>query len=129
MGFFLETLIGGLMAGMLYSLIALGFVLIFKASGVFNFAQGAMVLFAALAMATERQQHALMGRNLGPEAARGLRLVGAILLLAALAWLVADRGFGLGLVMYSGHTSLAAGCVYCALVMATRRDGRRGRPV
>ena len=51
MGFFLETLFGGLMAGMLYSLIALGFVLIFKASGVFNFAQGAMVLFAALAMA------------------------------------------------------------------------------
>ena len=51
MGFFLETLMGGLMAGMLYSLIALGFVLIFKASGVFNFAQGAMVLFAALAMA------------------------------------------------------------------------------
>jgi branched-chain amino acid transport system permease protein len=51
MAFFIETLIGGLMAGMLYSLIALGFVLIFKASGVFNFAQGAMVLFAALAMA------------------------------------------------------------------------------
>jgi len=50
MGFFLETLLGGLMAGMLYSLVALGFVLIFKASGVFNFAQGAMVLFAALAM-------------------------------------------------------------------------------
>ena len=51
MAFFLETLLGGLMAGMLYSLVALGFVLIFKASGVFNFAQGAMVLFAALAMA------------------------------------------------------------------------------
>ncbi|MBK7355425.1 branched-chain amino acid ABC transporter permease [Propionivibrio sp.] len=51
MGFFLETLIGGLMAGMLYSLVALGFVLIYKASGVFNFAQGSMVLFAALAMA------------------------------------------------------------------------------
>ena len=51
MGFFLETVLGGLMAGMLYSLMALGFVLIFKASGVFNFAQGAMVLFAALAMA------------------------------------------------------------------------------
>jgi len=51
MGFFLETLIGGLMAGMLYALVALGFVLIYKASGVFNFAQGAMVLFAALAMA------------------------------------------------------------------------------
>ena len=51
MGPFLETLIGGLMTGMLYSLVALGFVLIYKASGVFNFAQGAMVLFAALAMA------------------------------------------------------------------------------
>ena len=51
MAFFLETLLGGLMSGMLYSLVALGFVLIYKASGVFNFAQGAMVLFAALAMA------------------------------------------------------------------------------
>ena len=51
MGFFLETLFGGLMAGMLYALVAIGFVLIFKASGVFNFAQGAMVLFAALTMA------------------------------------------------------------------------------
>ncbi len=51
MGPFLETVIGGLMSGMLYSLVALGFVLIYKASGVFNFAQGAMVLFAALAMA------------------------------------------------------------------------------
>ena len=48
MAFFLETLIGGLMAGMLYSLVALGFVLIYKASGVFNFAQGSMVLFSAL---------------------------------------------------------------------------------
>jgi branched-chain amino acid transport system permease protein len=51
MGFFIEATIGGLMSGMLYALVALGFVLIFKASGVFNFAQGAMVLFAALAMA------------------------------------------------------------------------------
>jgi branched-chain amino acid transport system permease protein len=51
MGFFIEVVMGGLMAGMLYSLVALGFVLIFKASGVFNFSQGAMVLFAALAMA------------------------------------------------------------------------------
>jgi branched-chain amino acid transport system permease protein len=50
-GFWMEVLLGGLMAGVLYSLVALGFVLIFKASGVFNFAQGAMVLFAALAVA------------------------------------------------------------------------------
>ena len=46
--FFLEVFIGGLLSGVMYSLVALGFVLIFKASGVFNFAQGAMVLFAAL---------------------------------------------------------------------------------
>ena len=51
MSFFLEVTLGGLMAGVLYSLVALGFVLIFKASGVFNFAQGAMVLFAALTLA------------------------------------------------------------------------------
>jgi branched-chain amino acid transport system permease protein len=46
--FVLEVVIGGLLAGVMYSLVALGFVLIFKASGVFNFAQGNMVLFAAL---------------------------------------------------------------------------------
>ena len=49
-GQFLEVLISGLLAGVLYSLVALGFVLIFKASGVFNFAQGAMVLLAGLAL-------------------------------------------------------------------------------
>src|SRR5512134_2936624 len=50
-GFYFEVMLGGLMSGVLYSLVALGFVLIFKASGVFNFAQGAMVLFAALSLA------------------------------------------------------------------------------
>ena len=48
--FFLEVVITGILTGVLYSLVALGFVLIFKASGVFNFAQGAMVLFAALTL-------------------------------------------------------------------------------
>src|ERR1700757_1249123 len=48
--FLIEVLIGGIAAGLMYSLVALGFVLIFKASGVFNFAQGAMVLFAALTL-------------------------------------------------------------------------------
>jgi len=48
MAFFLETLIGGLLSGVMYALVALGFVLIYKASGVFNFAQGALVFFAAL---------------------------------------------------------------------------------
>ena len=46
----LEVILGGLMSGVLYSLVAIGLVLIFKASGVFNFAQGAMVLFAALTL-------------------------------------------------------------------------------
>jgi branched-chain amino acid transport system permease protein len=48
MNFFIEVLAGGLLAGVMYALVALGFVLIYKASGVFNFAQGAMVFFAAL---------------------------------------------------------------------------------
>ncbi|MGO4567536.1 branched-chain amino acid ABC transporter permease [Rhizobium sp. 2YAF20] len=46
--FFLEVLIGGLLSGVMYSLVAIGFVLIYKTSGVLNFAQGAMLLFAAL---------------------------------------------------------------------------------
>ena len=49
--FLLEVVIGGLLSGVLYSLVALGYVLIYKASGVFNFAQGTMVLFAALTFA------------------------------------------------------------------------------
>ena len=48
MSFFFEVLIGGLLTGVMYALVAIGFVLIYKASGVFNFAQGAMVFFAAL---------------------------------------------------------------------------------
>jgi branched-chain amino acid transport system permease protein len=46
--FFIEVLVGGLLSGVMYSLVAIGFVLIYKTSGVLNFAQGAMVLFAAL---------------------------------------------------------------------------------
>ena len=48
MTFFIEVLLGGLLAGIMYALVALGYVLIYKASGVFNYAQGAMVFFAAL---------------------------------------------------------------------------------
>ena len=64
--FFGEVVVGGIMAGMLYSLVALGFVLIFKASGVFNFSQGVMVLFAALTLV------GLMERGLPVWAALGL---------------------------------------------------------
>ena len=49
-GYYFEVLLAGLLQGVMYSLVALGFVLIFKASGIFNFAQGSMVLFAALTM-------------------------------------------------------------------------------
>jgi branched-chain amino acid transport system permease protein len=52
MSYFFETLVGGLFAGVMYSLVAIGFVLIYKASGVFNFAQGAMLLFASLSFVT-----------------------------------------------------------------------------
>src|SRR5262250_2084183 len=48
MAFFFEVLVGGLLSGTMYSLVALGFVLIYKASSVFNFAQGSMVFFAVL---------------------------------------------------------------------------------
>ena len=48
--FFWEVVISGLLAGVMYALVALGFVLIFKASGIFNFAQGVLALFAALTL-------------------------------------------------------------------------------
>ena len=54
MSFFIETLVGGLLAGVMYSLVAIGFVLVYKASGVFNFAQGSLVLCAALTFVTLR---------------------------------------------------------------------------
>src|SRR6266446_5296089 len=57
MQFFFEVLIGGLLSGVMYSLVALGFVLIYKASGVFNFAQGAMVFFAAATFVGLQQEH------------------------------------------------------------------------
>ena len=56
MNLFIESLVGGLLAGLMYSLVAIGFVLIYKASGVFNFAQGSMVLFAALTFVTLRDK-------------------------------------------------------------------------
>ena len=77
LGFWLEVLLGGLMAGVLYALVALGFVLIFKASGVFNFAQGAMVLFAALAVARLAERMPLWAA-----------ILLAIVIMVALAWLI-----------------------------------------
>ena len=73
----LEVVLGGLMSGVLYSLVALGLVLIFKASGVFNFAQGAMVLFAALSLVRLMEKMPFLA---------ALALTLAIMI--ALAWLV-----------------------------------------
>ncbi|NWG73199.1 MAG: branched-chain amino acid ABC transporter permease [Rubrivivax sp.] len=88
MAFFIEALIGGLMTGMLYSLIALGFVLIFKASGVFNFAQGAMVLFAALAMARFSEWIPHWGGFESKVLANVLAFVAAMALMVAVAWAI-----------------------------------------
>src|SRR5215510_759386 len=75
--FFAEVVVGGLMAGVMYAMVALGFVLIFKASGVFNFAQGVMVLFAALTLV------GLMDR--GVPAIVALALTGLVMILLAVA--------------------------------------------
>ena len=107
MGFFLETLIGGLMTGMLYSLVALGFVLIFKASGVFNFAQGSMVLFAALAMARFAEW---LPRWLGFDnllVANVLAFVAAMAIMVVAAWLI-ERLVLAKLVNQEGITLLMA---------------------
>ena len=88
MGFFLEVTLGGLMAGVLYSLVALGFVLIFKASGVFNFAQGAMVLFAALAMARLSEWIPKLTGVQSLWLANGLAFVASVAIMFAMAWLI-----------------------------------------
>ena len=107
MAFFLETLLGGLMTGMLYSLVALGFVLIFKASGVFNFAQGSMVLFAALAMARFADW---LPRWLGFDnrlLANLLAFVAAMAVMVVAAWLI-ERLVLAKLVNQEGITLLMA---------------------
>ena len=73
----IEVVLGGLMSGVLYSLVALGLVLIFKASGVFNFAQGAMVLFAALSLVRIMEKLPLP-----------LALAAAVLIMIALAFII-----------------------------------------
>lgn len=107
MGPILETIIGGLMSGMLYSLVALGFVLIFKASGVFNFAQGAMVLFAALAMARFSEWIPLWTGLQGKWLPNILAFFAALLVMIVVAWLVEKLVLG-KLVNQEGVTLLMA---------------------
>jgi branched-chain amino acid transport system permease protein len=95
------------MAGMLYSLIALGFVLIFKASGVFNFAQGAMVLFAALAMARFAEwipKYLPLDNKI---AVNILAFAGAMAVMVVVAWLIERLVLG-RLVNQEGITLLMA---------------------
>ena len=77
--FFIEVALSGLMAGVMYSLVALGFVLIFKASGVFNFSQGVMALFAALTLVGLMENF-----NMPP----WLAIIGTIAVMIVLAWLI-----------------------------------------
>jgi branched-chain amino acid transport system permease protein len=107
MGFLIETFIGGLMAGMLYSLIALGFVLIFKASGVFNFAQGAFVLFAALAMARFAQWIPQWTGLQSAWLANVLAFIVAMAMMVVVAWVI-ERFVLSKLVNQEGITLLMA---------------------
>ena len=107
MGPFLETLFGGLMVGMLYSLIALGFVLIYKASGVFNFSQGAMVLFAALAMARFAEWLPRLTGLDNKIVVNVIAFAGAALVMVVFAWLVQRLVVG-RLVNQDGITLLMA---------------------
>ncbi|SNZ18980.1 branched-chain amino acid ABC transporter permease [Cohaesibacter gelatinilyticus] len=79
MNFFIETVLSGLMAGVMYALVALGFVLIFKASGIFNFAQGVMCLFAALTFVGVQEKFGLPV---------WLALPAAVGVMILLAWLI-----------------------------------------
>ncbi|MDH5353796.1 MAG: branched-chain amino acid ABC transporter permease [Gammaproteobacteria bacterium] len=79
MTFFIEVTLSGLMAGVMYSLVALGFVLIFKASGIFNFAQGVMALFAALTLVGFMDEFGMP---------IWLAIIGTIAVMIALAWVI-----------------------------------------
>ncbi|NPC58057.1 branched-chain amino acid ABC transporter permease [Caenimonas sp. S4] len=107
MGPYIETIIGGLMSGMLYSLVALGFVLIFKASGVFNFAQGAMVLFAALAMARFAEWIPQWTGLEGKWLPNILAFIAALIVMIAVAWVIEKLVLG-KLVNQEGVTLLMA---------------------
>ena len=76
--------------------------------------------FAALALAVQRQQREMLGRSLRPPVVVGLRVAAVAALLLALGILVTATGWGLGLVIFSGHTTLAAGTIYCALLVYAR---------
>ncbi|MCA6108388.1 DUF3325 domain-containing protein [Bradyrhizobium cenepequi] len=81
--------------------------------------------FTALAFATNRQQRDIFGRPLRLTTTYVHRIAGACALLFALGILVARQGWSLGLVMFSGHASIAAGIVFCALIGCARVSARK----
>ncbi|PHP66431.1 branched-chain amino acid ABC transporter permease [Zhengella mangrovi] len=96
--YFIETVINGLMSGVMYSLVALGFVLIFKASGIFNFAQGVMALFAALTLVGLQTGqvpfahliNAIFGTEIhhfGWELPAAVAIAGTLVVMVAFAWI------------------------------------------
>ena len=116
--FFGQVFIGGLLTGVMYALVALGFVLIYKASGVFNFAQGAMVLFAALAMSRFAEW---IPQWLGFESlllANLLAFVAAMAVMIMLAWAI-ERLCLSKLVNQEGITLLMASARRCSAATST----------
>lgn len=83
--------------------------------------------FAALALAMRRQQRDIIGRPLPQTTISLLRVAGAGALLCALGILAAWHGWSVGLVMFSGHTSIAAGLVLCALIAHARVNASKVR--
>jgi uncharacterized protein DUF3325 len=83
-----------------------------------------LAAFAALAFAMRRQQRDIFGRSLWLTTTYALRLAGSSALLSALGILVSRQGWSLGLVIFSGHTGVTAGIVYCLLVGYARIHNR-----
>ncbi|SFD83595.1 amino acid/amide ABC transporter membrane protein 1, HAAT family (TC 3.A.1.4.-) [Sulfitobacter brevis] len=99
LAFTIEVFLNGLMAGVLYALVALGFVLIYKASGIFNYAQGVMALFAAMTLVGIQNGqvpfshliNAIFGTDVhsfGWSVHSGLAIVFTVFVMIALAWMV-----------------------------------------
>jgi len=86
--FFFETVVSGLMAGVMYALVALGFVLIYKASGMVNFAQGVMALFAALALYDFLSEDGWLFQLFGFTLPVWAGILGTIMVMIILAWLI-----------------------------------------
>jgi hypothetical protein len=82
-----------------------------------------LIAFAFLAVAMERHQETLFGRLLPAGQTRGFRIAGWCALVLALRFVVDQKGWALGLVNYSGYTSLAAMLVFGGLIIYGRRRG------